>query len=73
MNDEARVSEIKALFKAKGWSLQLAELGHDLGWEAAFWLDRLGGGGQVSHGPTRLAAAEEAWAKYVREPWLGGE
>jgi len=71
-NDDARIAEIERLFEAKGWRLTLKDLGDGV-WEAAFWLTNVGAtNATLMHGPSRLEAAEAAWAKYVREPWFGG-
>ncbi|MHB1244305.1 MAG: hypothetical protein ACYC1P_13045 [Gaiellaceae bacterium] len=71
VEDEGRVAEIELLFDAKGWRLRLEEV--EGRWEASFRLRDFGGVAQTAWGfDTRVSAAEAAWAKYLREPWLGG-
>jgi hypothetical protein len=76
---EARIREIQALFVEKGWRLRVYE--EDNGtWFGVFHLGPIHGENPLTSArlpqevtaKSAVAAAEAAWAKYEREPWLGG-
>ena len=76
---EARIREIKGLVGEKGWRLRVYE--EDNGtWSGVFFLGPIHGENpntaariaQEVTAVTAVGAAEAAWAKYQREPWLGG-
>jgi hypothetical protein len=70
---DERVAEITRLFESRDWQLQLraVEHGDDRRWEATFFPASVGAkSSAVVYAPTRLDAAESAWWRYKREPWL---
>lgn len=76
-SDEARICEMVDLFVQEGWRLRV-EQEDDGSWTAAFSPGPIAGApvsAVIAHevsGTTAVAAAEAAWAKYEREPSLGG-
>jgi hypothetical protein len=72
MDEEQRVAEITALLEAKDWRLGLQPVEGEETWEAMFFPATVGATtATMVYGLARLDAAESAWAKYQREPWLG--
>ena len=70
---DQRVAEITRLFESREWQLQLrpVEDGADGRWEATFFPIAVGATtSTVVYAPTRLDAAETAWWRYQREPWI---
>jgi hypothetical protein len=70
---DQRVAEITNLFESREWQLQLRPVddGIDGLWEATFFPTELGATtSTVVYALTRLDAAETAWWRYKREPWL---